>query len=619
MTSVHPYFYSKNLKNFTDKLVYIPYFILREIEPDDQAAIDGMKHFCFTPGTIYADQVIVQSENMRQIYINEYMKAAKEMGLPGEHVDRKFLEKKFLGTGSPKIDKVLHTKKEDLDIPAEWLKVIEKPDGNWKKIIFYNTSVSALLQYNEKMLTKMESVFGIFKENQDEVALLWRPHPLIRATIESMRPQLWEAYKEIRDRYIEEGWGIYDDSADLDRAVVVSDAYYGDGSSVVHLYRKTEKPILIQEVTTIKRDDCANACLLGKGAEIDIENRELWLVTNFTATLLKVDLKNSTVVKSYPIPIDRIENYDFQDIKKVGNDLYIAPYNAEHLYRFSIIDEKFVKIDLDLTEQEKTVKRKFRKILYAENGIYLIGFGLMLVLKLDLQSQTFKRIEGIASGSSFFANDCVAIEDDIYIPYFQENKVLHIFAADDSWKEITIPNHKSTGFGTIAKTERGFMLTDLADNQIMYNCKEQDMVYQELQMLSKEHLQYEKVYCYRDKEYFFPLRESTVWRLDQQGNKKVLGYEYPEDHRFGTDYYTKFEMIELSGNRIYFQARTNGEVFVINLSTDEVQKCEIHLSDELKGALFGNAAEKKYKEIVYEMDIYDLESLILHRVKIDKK
>ena len=248
VTSVHPHFYSRNLRNYTDKLVYIPYFILSEIEPDDQAAINGMKHFCFTPGTIYADRVIVQSENMRQIYINEYIKAAKEMGLPRGHVDRKFLEKKFFGIGSPKLDKVSNTKKEDLEIPAEWLKIIEKPDGSWKKIIFYNNSVSALLQHSEKMLQKMESVFEVFKENQDEVALLWRPHPLIQATIESMRPQLWEEYREIRDRYIAEGWGIYDATADMDRAIALSDAYYGDGSSVVQLCREAGMPVMLQNV-----------------------------------------------------------------------------------------------------------------------------------------------------------------------------------------------------------------------------------------------------------------------------------------------------------------------------------------------------------------------------------
>lgn len=73
-------------------LVYISYFISNEIESDDQAAIEGIKHFCVTPRTVYANRVIVQSENMRQIYIKEYMKAAKKMGLFGGHADRKFLE-----------------------------------------------------------------------------------------------------------------------------------------------------------------------------------------------------------------------------------------------------------------------------------------------------------------------------------------------------------------------------------------------------------------------------------------------------------------------------------------------------------------------------------------------
>lgn len=255
VTCVPEQYFASTLRNYTDELVYIPYFVLNEIEPDDQPQIDTMKHFCFTPGVIYAHKVIVQSEKMRQIYINEYIKAAKENGLSGEHTDRKYLEQKILGLGSPKFDKVLNTKKEDLDIPEEWLKIIEKPDGSWKKIVFYNTSVSALLQYSEQMLTKMEDVFRIFRKNKDEVALLWRPHPLIKSTIESMRPQLWEEYDKIVEQYRKEEWGIYDDSADMDRAVILSDAYYGDVSSVVRLYQKTGKPVMIQRSEVLESED----------------------------------------------------------------------------------------------------------------------------------------------------------------------------------------------------------------------------------------------------------------------------------------------------------------------------------------------------------------------------
>lgn len=246
VTCVHPRFFASNLKKYTEELVYIPYFVLNEIEPNDQQAIDSMKHFCFLPGVFYADKVIVQSEKMKEIYINEYIKAAKEQGIPGKHTDRKYLEEKILGLGSPKFDKVQNTKKEDLDIPEEWLKIIKKPDGSWKKIIFYNTSIAALLRHNEKMLEKMKYVFKIFEENKDEVALLWRPHPLIRTTVESMRPRLWTEYDKLVQQYKAEGWGIYDDTADVNRAIALSDAYYGDGSSVVQLYEETGKPVLIQ-------------------------------------------------------------------------------------------------------------------------------------------------------------------------------------------------------------------------------------------------------------------------------------------------------------------------------------------------------------------------------------
>ena len=251
VTCVHPRFFSSNLKKYTEKLVYIPYFVLQEIEPDDQRTIDNMKHFIWTPGVINADKVIVQSEKMKQIYVNEYLKAAQENGLQGNHLDRKYLEEKFLGLGSPKIDKVLNIKKEDLEIPKEWLKIIQKPDGSWKKIIFYNTSIAALLENNEKMREKMKDVCRIFKENKDEAALLWRPHPLIKSTVSSMRPQLWVEYEKLVKWYKEEGWGIYDDTSDVDRAVVISDGYYGDGSSVVQVYQKTGKPVMIQNADII--------------------------------------------------------------------------------------------------------------------------------------------------------------------------------------------------------------------------------------------------------------------------------------------------------------------------------------------------------------------------------
>lgn len=248
VTSVPPFFFSGNLKKMTEKLVYIPYFVLDEIRPDEEERIEGIKHFCTVPAVYNADKVIVQSENMRQVYIKVLLEASNDHSKAA----RKYWEHKILGLGSPKFDKVLNTRKENLEIPEEWLKVIEKPDGSRKKIVFYNTSVTALLQYEEKMLEKMRHVFRVFQENQDETVLLWRPHPLVKATIESMRPELWAEYKKLLHWYQAETVGIYDDTADVERAIALSDAYYGDASSLVQMYQKTGKPVMIQDVDVLE-------------------------------------------------------------------------------------------------------------------------------------------------------------------------------------------------------------------------------------------------------------------------------------------------------------------------------------------------------------------------------
>ena len=103
-----------------------------------------MKHFCTVPGVYNADKVIVQSEDM--LHHNRFPRLLIQLH----------------NTAAISIIRIT-----DLDCSV-------------KKIIFYNTSVAGLLAHNDKMLAKMEYVFRTFKENQDEVALLWRPHPLIK-------------------------------------------------------------------------------------------------------------------------------------------------------------------------------------------------------------------------------------------------------------------------------------------------------------------------------------------------------------------------------------------------------------------------------------------------------
>lgn len=243
VTSVHPFFYSGNLKKYTEQLIYIPYFVLGEVDPENDSQIKNIEHFCTVPGVFNADKIIVQSENMRRAYINILKGFVAEQG--AEEIK---WESKILALGSPKMDKVLYTRREELDIPTEWKRIIKKADGSCKKIIFYNTSVNGILQHGEKMISKIREVLEVFWFERNEIALLWRPHPLMEATIKTMRPELLDGYMEIVEKFKLRGYGIYDDSADVDRAVILCDAYYGDYSSIVYMCREAGKPIMIQNV-----------------------------------------------------------------------------------------------------------------------------------------------------------------------------------------------------------------------------------------------------------------------------------------------------------------------------------------------------------------------------------
>jgi hypothetical protein len=225
VTSVHPDFYCERLRGLTDLLIYVPYFVMSDNIPE---------HFCTVAGCVYAHKVIVQSEEIRDTYIRVFKKAyGSRLGKP---------EDKFVALGSPKFDAVINAKREDFELPDAWRKLM---DG--RKVIFYNTSVGAILAGGAQYLKKLRHVLDVFREH-DDVVLWWRPHPLSEATYDSMRPELADEYRRIVAGYRHAGFGIYDDTADLHRAIAWTDAYYGDGSSVMELCMVAGKHIMAQNV-----------------------------------------------------------------------------------------------------------------------------------------------------------------------------------------------------------------------------------------------------------------------------------------------------------------------------------------------------------------------------------
>ena len=167
ITSVYPDYYAKKLKDITDCLIYVPYFVLGEINnPYDLNELKSMEHFCLVAGVVYSHKVYVQSENMRRAYITVLTNNFKN-----EVLTEEYWESKIEVLKSPKITKLQNMIKtfDISSVPENWRKYKEggNEENNCKKVVFYNTSVSQVLKNPDAVLKKIKSVLKVFFENKN--------------------------------------------------------------------------------------------------------------------------------------------------------------------------------------------------------------------------------------------------------------------------------------------------------------------------------------------------------------------------------------------------------------------------------------------------------------------
>lgn len=439
LTSVDSQYYTDQLIKCCNKLVYVPYFVAQEFKPGDIFKEENIAHFIVSNGVLNSDLTVVQSEDIRQVYINVLTRYTNQ-------TDRKYWEKRIIGLGSPKFDKIISTTKGDIEIPKEWLKILEKTDGTLKKVVFYNTGVSLALKWKERLLNKMEEDFRIFKENQEEITLLWRPHPLMKATMAGMLPELQEQYETIVSRYKSEGWGIYDDSADANRAMALSDAYFGDGSSLLKLYAVTGKPIMNHNMLLNNKHT-----KLFKIHQAHYEEKEIYFTAFCDPNLYRINLSTNEIEF-----VTRILDED----EAINPTLRIVGYKNYFLFTKTLTNELIV---MDRTNYKKEIYSipSYNKVENLRNGasaaielivndnLYIFGWDYKGLLKFNLNKREFKVIDEFMNdlqirnvNESLCLRDGLLIEEKIYFPMVNTNAVLEFSTKDDSTKVHYVGDEK---------------------------------------------------------------------------------------------------------------------------------------------------------------------------------
>lgn len=227
VTSIAPAFYSKELKKYTDQLVYVSYFI-----PGVYQTVEGAAAFCQTTGMFYADTIIAQSQIHKQLLVAN-----------GNAAD------KIAVLGNPKLDYVLKYagSMPGRSIPDEWKKL-----SGWKTVLLC-MSIGSFLQWDK--IIEMYDVLIEFVMSHDQAAVLFRPHPLLEAAIQSMRPSKYQQYMELLDKYKKNDRFVLDNQADSILAIQISGCMISDYSSLCFSYAVTGKPVAIMIHSSLPSDD----------------------------------------------------------------------------------------------------------------------------------------------------------------------------------------------------------------------------------------------------------------------------------------------------------------------------------------------------------------------------
>ncbi len=237
--TVHPRFYTGQLLKVTKELVYIPYFEIDDSDIDSENTVYTADFYIKVPGVTRCDKVYLQSEAVREFYINKLCEFSGESSRP-------VWEDRLIVRDDIMPEKAVGIREED--IPEAWWKYLLDANNEGKKVILYHTGISSILMSGERSINKIERVLNDLKRYKDVITPIWHAYPYTREVLEEDYPELWALYKKVLDSFLSDDYGIYEDKTDHRRAVAIADAYYGDKDAIMYDFVKTGRPVMIPNI-----------------------------------------------------------------------------------------------------------------------------------------------------------------------------------------------------------------------------------------------------------------------------------------------------------------------------------------------------------------------------------
>lgn len=254
--TVHEFFYSANMQNMTDELIYVPYLQADAPEEKGDKAWTSLSVLVEQEAVINADRVIVESEAMRDFYVDRLIEMCGEetrgyweqkvsnMGdVVGEDTQEKCTETgDYLGnTGNDG-----SSEENDIDESEdEWIKFLGQYAG--RKVIIYHISIAFLLRDKEKSIDKVRRSLATFAESGDRVCAIIVPQEQILTDLARINEDLWQQFQGVVKGKLKTNC-IYDEVGFSLNYMDKWSGYYGDADPLVRKCVQKGIPVMIENI-----------------------------------------------------------------------------------------------------------------------------------------------------------------------------------------------------------------------------------------------------------------------------------------------------------------------------------------------------------------------------------
>jgi hypothetical protein len=199
------------------------------------------------PGVINADTVVLNSEILRNTYIEKLCDFA------GEET-RKLWKRKIVVGGSEEASEILGYGGFEEPVEAGGLNDSERINTA-RKVLLYYPDFSVILQRGQQAIDKIEEVIDTFVENSEALDYLILKGRLIESRLKVIDPALHDEYIRVIENAVNKSpvsfEFVSEDETNYDTLVQRCSAYYGDGGRLAHMFRNAGKPVMIQNYDII--------------------------------------------------------------------------------------------------------------------------------------------------------------------------------------------------------------------------------------------------------------------------------------------------------------------------------------------------------------------------------